>query len=349
MTIRRYDNKWETAGMNKAEQVDILNAQMASDSDTDGDPYGHDHSLTNPGNGGPITANNVKFTPSGDLTSVIVSGVLTELNTLANLGRVHVPVRQTVLNGLTDPSTGQANFLSTTSGLAVNILGATAPVTIAFAYNFGSFGQIDYVATISSDITAAWSSLPTNSTCFLYIDRNISTGGLTYGYSLLTPIHATIAPTSPSSDQHWLDLNSFYMKRYTGSAWEIKQRVFVGEAVTGASSVTSVITYALKGEYDSGWFSIAANQNYTKNHNIGVKISDGLQTQFYFSMDSTGSDSSFAHSGFNTGTFWEGHWIKESTSNSRTVIKFGFGDYTQNYAGAVRTSGYYRVFIKRGW
>lgn len=47
------------------------------------------------------------------------------------------------------------------------------------------------------------------------------------------------------------------------------QRLFVGEAVTGAATVSSVVNYALRGEYDSNTFSAAVDTTYTKNHNIG--------------------------------------------------------------------------------
>ena len=62
------------------------------------------------------------------------------------------------------------------------------------------------------------------------------------------------------------------MYRYNGSSWDEHQRVFVGEATTDGSSVTSVTTYALRGYYSSGRFAVAsANATYTKSHNLGVE------------------------------------------------------------------------------
>lgn len=51
-----------------------------------------------------------------------------------------------------------------------------------------------------------------------------------------------------------------------------KNFVYVGEAITGASTVSSVVNYALRGEYDSGYtMGLPANGvSVVKNHNIGV-------------------------------------------------------------------------------
>jgi hypothetical protein len=307
----------------------------------------HNHSGV--GKGEPISAENIVTAPAGDLTSVNQAGVNAELNVLANLGRIHVPVRQTVLSGHIDPATNLPAFLVTDSGLSINILASSTPLIIAFAYNLNKlFGQIDFVKSIDQDIPSAWSALPPNQTCYLYVDRNIDTGVLTYGYSLFAPVYQNLAPETPSTDQHWFDLNTYYMKRYSGTAWENKQRVFVGECTTGASSVTSVICYALQGRYDSGWFAVAANQGYTKNHNIGIRIPNGLQLQFYYSMDANGNDASFAHDIYYASDQFAGHLINATPQQTRNVIKIYFSHNVQYY-GTLRTSGYYRILIKRSW
>lgn len=101
------------------------------------------------------------------------------------------------------------------------------------------------------------------------------------------------APTVPTAaykglamdGEHWFDLNTFKMKYWddTAGSWTNTQRVFVGEAITDGASVTSAVTYALKGEYDSGVFTVAASTNYTKNHNIGsravIEKSVGIDSQ----------------------------------------------------------------------
>lgn len=306
----------------------------------------------NPGEGDQIDSVNVINTPAGDITADNTQAAINELNVLANLGRVHIPVRQTVLHGLTDTEAGTPVFLQIGSGLAVSIAATLTPLIIAFAYNFDSnYGALDYIGKVTADVTGAWSSLPANQTCYLYIDRNIVSGALTYSYSLFAPAYQNLAPATPSTDQHWFDLNSFYMKRYNGTVWENKQRVFVGECVTGASSVTSVICYALQGKWDSGWFPVAANTGYTTEHKIGIRLHNGLQPCFYFSATGTDSDATFAHD-VNTADISTvlGHYSQQDIQHeTRNKIYFGFGSHVQTFRGAVRVSGYYRIFIKRGW
>lgn len=340
------------------------------------------------------------------------------VNAAAPSSAVPIPVRQTVLTGSVDATTGTANFLSVGSGLSVNLAATTVPVNIAFANGFGSGGAVDYVSITSSDVTSAFSSLPASSTSYLYVDRNSSTGALTYGSVTSAPVYSSVEPlvevtsgaatssvtatsgneasklfdknpatgfvasasttgiitfvptaafclvrynltawdtTSPgrmprdwtvqgSNDgntwttidtrsnqtswvsgetrrftvsnsttyaqyrinvsanngtnfleirglslwgtplvnQHWFDLNAMQMKVWNGSSWETKQRVFLGEAVTGASSVTSAITYALQGRYESEVFAVTKNTNYTKSHNIGT---DQLVAKGYYRYD----------------------------------------------------------------
>lgn len=58
----------------------------------------------------------------------------------------------------------------------------------------------------------------------------------------------------------------------TNPTFTAKNRVYVCEAVTGASTVSSVTNYALNGRYDSGWTSTLPSiaTKTSKNHNLGV-------------------------------------------------------------------------------
>ncbi len=188
---------------------------------------------------------------------------------------IAVSVRQTVASGSTDAN-GLANFLSIGTGLAVNLAATTIPVNANIAAGFDANGAIDYVARFAADIASAWSALTANSTLFLYVDRNTSTGAITQSFSALVPVYSTVAPGAPATDQHWFDQTSWQMKRWSGSAWVVVQRVFVGEAVTDASTVTSVATYALNGRYvsaDVTWPAAATAVSLTTN--IGVAPASG--------------------------------------------------------------------------
>jgi hypothetical protein len=350
---------WSTS-IGKQNGVDLLNAHAQWH-------YGVEPVNTYPFQNWADTANNLWKQRNEVNDDWIIRGVLnavnfglattTDINNLIpniNLGRVHVPVRQTVLYGLVDAG-GQAAFLTTISGLSINILATSTPLIITFAYNFDNdFGQVDYVGKIIEDIPSAWANLTANqSAIYLYIDRNLSSGQLTYGFSLLQPNYAIIAPSTPSTDQHWFDLNAFYMKRWNGSAWEIKQRVFVGECVTGASSVTSVITYGLRGQYDSGEFNITINTLYTKTPNLGlppgdVEIDGYIQSSGqYRKINNIGRASDAGNTGQQGGdVVWqEDNVIKLKTNVNRIHPSYGLAADTQYPNNA--TSGTARLFAKR--
>jgi hypothetical protein len=57
----------------------------------------------------------------------------------------------------------------------------------------------------------------------------------------------------------------------TDPAFTARNRVFVGEFDCDASSITAVRTYALRGEWSSGWIFVASTPvNISHNHNIGL-------------------------------------------------------------------------------
>lgn len=309
----------------------------------------------NPGEGDQIDSVNVINTPAGDITADNTQAAINELNVLANLGRVHVPVRQTVLSGHIGID-GYPVFLVAGSGLSINILASSNPLIIAFAYSFNElFGQIDFVKSIDQDIPSAWSALPPNQTCYLYVDRNIETGVLTYGYSLFAPVYQNLAPATPLTDQHWFDLNSFYMKRWNGTTWENKQRVFVGECVTDASSVTDLIVYGLRGYYDSGEFDIEIATTYTKTPNLGLLPGD-LEVDGYVEsggeyrpVNIIGRGSSTTATGNSGGDIvWQTkNAIRMRINNDRIHPSYSSGPMNQLPNSA--TTGKARLFAKRRW
>jgi len=181
---------------------------------------------------------------------------------------VFVPVRQTVLAAAVDAN-GYANFISIGSGLAVNIDGTPTPVRIAFAAGFGANGALNYVGTVDADTSI--SSLAASTTNYLFAERNAGTGAVTLGKVSVAPIYSYAAP-SHAANQYWFSIPEMVMYLSNGTdTWTAKQVVFIGEAVTDGSSVTSVINYALRGEYMGAWGNPpATNAQYTVTHNIGV-------------------------------------------------------------------------------
>lgn len=178
-------------------------------------------------------------------------------------------VRQTVLTGNVDGS-GYANFLGIGTGLAVSLNADPTHLVVAFADGYNAYGNNDYIASIEDDAAAAWSALTANTTCYLYIDYDSVTSVLSYGFSVLAPLYQFMAPDTPATDQHWFDLSTMKMKRYTGTVWEEKKRVFAGEAVTHADHVDSVTAYALLGKYTSVEAAVAEDTLYDVSHNLGM-------------------------------------------------------------------------------
>lgn len=229
---------------------------------------------------------------------------------------------------------GVADFIAAGSGLAVDIDGSPTPISM----DIDGFNQV-----ITSDTSIT--SLTASSTCYLYAEKG-SGSTPTLGHTTVKPVFSYTAPGSPATDQHWFDLSIRKMKRYTGSAWELKQRIFLGEAITDGSSVTDVISYALNGMFDSGWFAVTANTAYEKKHGIGVlpldiqlfgatdddPLSDVHQVTYYFD----GADGY----GGQVGDINE----YEVTINAATNF-----DYPIFSLGSSDTDGFYRLVVRRGW
>ena len=144
--------------------------------------------------------------------------------------------RQCVLYGSTD-SSGNPNFL-TASGLNVSIDGSSKPVILSFANGFSATsGTLDTLDAITSAVSAAW-TIPANSTYYLFIEKDMSTGLLSYGRTANEDTYSKAAPSSPVLDQCYFNTNEMKMYHYNGSAWEQKWRIFVAKAVSTDSAVT---------------------------------------------------------------------------------------------------------------
>jgi hypothetical protein len=276
-------------------------------------------------------------------------GIITPVKLIPGL--IPVSKRQMIWQGYKSYTTDNSLFLFPITGqLKITLLAFITPFIATISGGFDkNNGQIDYVFGIDSDVVGAWTLPPNKSFLQLYIEYNSLTKSVSYGYTELETVY--LQPSSPSAGQHWFDKgNLMIMQEWDGSAWQKRLRLMVGEATTDASSVTSVIAYAVQCKYDSNWFPVATNTNYTKNHNIGIRIPDGLDVKFFFSVDSAGADASFAHDLYLESSTGIGHYCRENIVYvTRNTIKLGFGSYIQNYKNIKQTSGYYRFFIKRGW
>ena len=265
---------------------------------------------------------------------------------------VFVPVRQTVLSSVIDAS-GYANFISAGAGLAVNIDGTPTPIRIAFAAGFGTSGAIDYVGSIDSDTSI--SSLATSTTNFLFAERNSGTGAVTLGKVSVAPVYSYAAP-SHAANQYWFSIPAMKMYLSNGSdTWTEKQVVFLGEAVTDGASVTSVINYALCGEYRSRVACPAASTFAIFNHNIGM-IPDvdtikliNTSAEYGYDFETTALNPITIDSSSNRGGF--------QLSKTKNVATFDYAAYINvvslsNHTitnSITYTKWDLEVFLKRGW
>ena len=269
-----------------------------------------------------------------------------------------VPKRQTVFSGSVD-SSGAANFLSAGTGLSINLAATTVPVATAFSAGFNSRGQVDYVGRVTADIAAAWSGLTANSTLYLFIDRNVSTGALTYVFSTLAPTYGFGITKSTVNGQRTYRIDEGVMYVGNGSVATAVQQVCVGECVTGPSTVTSVVTYALQGLYDSGWFAIGIGTIYSKAHNVAKNL-DWIEVDGWVSTLNTGANRRKINNAtdYGTGITSGGDVVAtDETLNARikissyTIHPNGVANSNSGFPGGVGqyTAGYARLFVKRGW
>lgn len=178
--------------------------------------------------------------PADDNYTNFVASAIAGLSSVKSPNVSDSVQRQRVLNGPIDATTRQANALSNGGGLVVILTGTGTPLVLCFGLGYDSSGANNVVAYVNYNLSY---TLSANGTFYLYLDRNASTAIVTAGFSTLQPTEGRFAPTSPSTDQHWFDVNENLMKRWDGAAWVTVQRIFVGQAVTGTATLTSVITY----------------------------------------------------------------------------------------------------------
>jgi hypothetical protein len=183
------------------------------------------------------------------------------------------PISQTVLSAAVD-SNGKPAFISMGTGLSVDIAATATPVRIAFAS-----GSADYVGIIDEDTSI--SSLTASNTNYLYAERNPGTGAITLGKTTVMPVHSYAAPPH-ASGQYWYSISQRTMYLSNGSdTWTEKQLVFLGEAVTDGSEVTSVVNYALNGHFVGSQVTpLPGNTTvFSQNHNLGV-VPDHAMVEF---------------------------------------------------------------------
>jgi Mu-like prophage tail sheath protein gpL len=142
--------------------------------------------------------------------------------------------------GVEDTS-GEPDYL-TYSGLNVSLEASTdEPVAFSMAYGYDSEGRpVDYIETLTADLANRW-TVTANTTAYLYVDRSITSGTLSYGQTTLKPVYSLVRPASKDG-LHWFSPATQKMYVYDASAseWVEKIRLFVAKVVAGESAITSL-------------------------------------------------------------------------------------------------------------
>ena len=210
---------------------------------------------------------------AGQWVTVVYDGTSFQLQSpvTAPSARTTVSVRQTVLGCSVDATTGLPNFLTHSSGTTISTQNcATTPLVVAFAYGHDDSGAVDYVTRISTD-DDYWTGLGGTTTYYLYVDRNVSTGAITYGITTNRPTYVWTSTVAVGAGFHTYLINTGFM--YEGSATTTPvQRVFVGEATTSGGSVTGVTAYCPRGQFVSGAdiATTLTNSIKTDTHQLGL-------------------------------------------------------------------------------
>jgi len=184
--------------------------------------------------------------------------------------RATVPVRQTVLS-CSVGTTGLPNFLTHSGGTTVSTQNCTTtPLVVAFAYGSDDSGAVDYVTRISTN-AANWTGLGGTTTYYLYVDRSVATGAITYGITTNRPTYTNTSTVAVGAGFHTYLITTGFM--YEGAATSTAiQRVFVGEATTVGGAVTGVTAYMPRGQFQSGTddtFTLD-NSTETQTHQLGL-------------------------------------------------------------------------------
>jgi len=274
-----------------------------------------------------------------------LSAAIAALINAALPAQVRIPVRQSVLGAPVDTS-GMPSFLPANSAslsITSQNIAAGDPFVVAAANGVGSSGAVDRVGSSATNL--AWPGLTANATNYLYVDV-AANGSLTPGSTALAPTYRPGGSDVLTNGQFTFNYNGMVGKVGNGASATQVYRVFVGEAVTNASTVTSTVAYALQGRYDSGLFAVSGNTTYTKNHNLGTAA---FNFDFTLADDVAGTNERPASATYNTTLTSASGWHPGVSSRNSASIAFPGAPIGSSATGTSITSGYGRIRARRAF
>lgn len=180
---------------------------------------------------------------------------------------------------------------ASSSGSSWNIAGAVAGSTtlttgVWYRYRFVYDGTT-YRVFLSSNGAAETEEITVTNSSWIYAHPNVyyTLGGTSdylngwvddFSVAIKKPITSALTPSANArgglaeNGEHWFDTSTMKMKVWDAAtaAWQTKQRVFLGEATTDASGVTSASAYALQGKYQGDWNKLTSSK-LTVAHKLG--------------------------------------------------------------------------------
>lgn len=257
--------------------------------------------------------------------------------------------RQTVSAGPVTTA-GLPNFLPATAAslsLSTQNVSAAAPLAVTAANNADSTSGAakDLVGVTTANLT--WSGLTASATNYLYVTVATS-GTLTAGATTQAPVYQWGG--TPATTNGLFTFNIAEMRGYLGNGSTAPQAylVFLGEAVTSGSAVTSAVAYAYNGRYDSGWTATlsAAGVAVTRSHNLGLP-----PRTIEYIIECTTADNGYAIGDQLNGTAVAGNNGAFSTNFGLSKTRNGLSFMTSGnpYGVLNKSSGAYTALTAANW
>lgn len=166
---------------------------------------------------------------------------------------------------------GTPSFLPATSpnlDITTQNISSSFPLIVRAANGNINNGSRNRTGISTTNLT--FTGLTASQRNYLYVDVDVN-GALTAGFTTLAPSYQFAGARSIVNLQSTFNYGvEMSMTVGNGASAVQVYRVFIGEAITNATTVTSTIAYAYNGGYESSLTNIATSNTYTFNHNLGL-------------------------------------------------------------------------------
>ena len=116
---------------------------------------------------------------------------------------------------------------------------------LSFASGFAGKVPRDYITVIDETNTRAWQNLPSSSTVYLYVEYNVSTKQLSFGYTQNQDTYSYNEPAAKKAGDCWYDMKSQNMKVFDGQVWQVTRRIFFAMAKVSSDGFVTVTPYTV--------------------------------------------------------------------------------------------------------